>query len=453
MTPTAQRCSVIASLIAMLLGVSAVALWAPATRAQQTSSEGQTFKGRIEKKAGKANIGVPDFTVVGGASALGRQLAEIAARDLTFSGDFAVVQSTVLSGGPAIPAANPTALTTALAEYTAAGAHIVLVGLLSVREPRAELDIRIYDLATPEAPIATRKFEMATGEIRRLAHKAADEVVFQYTGERGVSDTKLAYVVGRPGAKEIYTADYDGIGAVARTNNGSINLSPAWSPDLRSLAFTSYKGGYPDLYRLFVFERRPEQALVAFNGINTSPAWSPDGRSIALTVSKDGNPEIYVFNVTTGTARRLTRHPGIDTEPSWSPDGREIAFTSDRNGAPHIFRMDAEGTNVRALTTAGFHTQPRWSPRGDLIAYTARHGGGMHEIYVVAVDGTSVRQLTAGGNNESSSWAPNGRHLAFQSARMGPWQIFTMQNDGVDQQPVTRGAGDATSPAWSPRLP
>ena len=41
---------------------------------------------------------------------------------------------------------------------------------------------------------------------------------------------------------------------------------PVWSPDARSLAFTSYKQGYPDLYRAFPFERRPEQTLAAFVG-------------------------------------------------------------------------------------------------------------------------------------------------------------------------------------------
>jgi len=54
---------------------------------------------------------------------------------------------------------------------------------------------------------------------------------------------------------------------------------PVWSPDGRSLAMTSFMQGYPDLYRLFPFERRPVQTLAAFVGINSSPSWSPDGRS------------------------------------------------------------------------------------------------------------------------------------------------------------------------------
>ena len=72
--------------------------------------------------------------------------------------------------------------------------------------------------------------------------------------------------------------DYDGAGAARVTSNNSINLSPVWSPDTRSLAFTSYMRGYPYLYRIFPFERRPVQVLAGFLGINTSPAFSPDGK-------------------------------------------------------------------------------------------------------------------------------------------------------------------------------
>src|SRR5262249_39687863 len=150
---------------------------------------------------------------------------------------------------------------------------------------------------------------------------------------------------GRAPAREVIVADYDGAGPVGVTANRAINMSPAWSPDTRSVAFTSYMGGYPYLYRLFPFERRPVQLLAGFSGINTSPSWSPDGRAVAFTASRDGNPEIYLLTLATNTLRRLTSHPGIDTEPTWSPTGREIAFTSNRAGPAHIFVMDAEGAN------------------------------------------------------------------------------------------------------------
>jgi TolB protein len=401
--------------------------------------------------ARKLNIAIPEFTVVTGTDAggLAKQLASVAGDDLTFSQLFSVV-----SGTGAIPANNPAALKQSWTDFAAAGAHAGLHGLVSFRGDRAETEMRLYDLTTPEQRlIASRKFELPTAQWRRLSHKIADEVVLQFTGEPGVADTKIAYVSGGArGGKEIVMADYDGVGITPVTRNGSINLTPMWSPDARSLAYTSFLQGYPDLYRAFPFERRPAQTLAAFNGINTAPAWSPDGKSIALTLSKDGNPEIYVLTVATGTLRRLTRHASIDTEPTWSPTGREIAFISDRTGTPHVYVMDAEGASVRPLTAGGRHTQPRWSPKGDVIVYTQRQT--THDIWAVNADGSNPRRLTSGpGDNQGPTWAPNGRHLMFQSNRLGGWQIFSMLADGSAQTPVTRGSSEATSPSWSPRLP
>src|SRR3989442_2955486 len=397
----------------------------------------------------KLNIAIPEFTVTSGVDAggAGKILASVAGADLTFSGLFSVVAAT-----GAIPANNPEALKQSWSEFAAAGAHAGVHGLLALRVERSEVEMRLYDLTTPEHRlIATKKFELPAAQMRRLAHKVADEIVLQFTGEPGIADTKIAYVSGPTGAKEIVMADYDGVGGTPVTRNGSINLSPVWSPDARSLAYTSFKGGYPDLYRAFPFERRPEQTLAAFVGINSSPSFSPDGKSIAMTLSVTGNPEIHVLNLATGVMRRLTRHAGIDTEPTWSPTGRQIAWVSDRGGAPHIYVMDDQGLNVRQITSGGFHTQPRWSPRGDLIAYTQR--AGVHDIWIVDVDGSNPRRLTSGGDNQGPTWAPNGRHLALQSNRLGRWQVFAMLADGSAPAPLTRGQSESTSPTWSPRLP
>jgi TolB protein len=400
--------------------------------------------------AKKLNIVIPNFTVVAGTdtAGLGKSLPQVTARDLTFSSLFSVVTEV-----PSIAAGDPAALRAAFANFAAAGAHAGLHGLLTLRGDRAEVEMRLHDLTSPEFRlIGSKKIDMPTNQARRLAHKIADEVVMQFTGELGIADTKMAYVGVVSGHKELHTMDYDGANPTRVTSNNSINLSPVWSPDTRSLAFTSYMRGYPYLYRMFPFENRPVQVLAGFLGINTTPAFSPDGRTVALTLSRDGNPEVYLLTLATGAFRRLTTYAGIDTEPTWSPTGREIAFVSERAGGAHVFVMDAEGANVRRVTQSGFNTQPRWSPKGDSIAFTSRQGN--FDLWAVSPDGSNLRRLTAGpGNNEGASWAPNGRHLVFQSNRSGNYQLYTMLADGSEQQPLPRGAGESTSASWSPRLP
>ena len=448
----------IAVLFAGFAVATAVGLWAPPppVRAQAPPDVYINVTGGGSKKL---NIAIPEFTVVTGTDSTGlaKLIPSVVGNDLTLSGSFSVI-----AGSDRVPANNPDALRQIWANFAAAGAHAGAHGLLTQRGDRVEAEVRLYDLTSPDFRlIASRKFDAAAPQPptpgfdwrRRLAHKIADDIVLQFTGEKGVADTKISYVVGPSGAKEIVVADYDGAGASAVTRNGSINLSPVWSPDARSIAFTSFMNGYPDLFRLFPFEpRRGVQTLASFHGINSSPSWSPDGQFLALTLSKDGNPEIYVLTVQSGALQRLTRHASIDTEPTWSPTGQQIAFVSDRAGQPRIFVMDRDGSNVRQVTTSGFHTQPRWSPKGDTIVYTQREG--THNLWAITPGGTNARPLTSGqGDNQGASWAPDGRHLTFQSNRSGRWQVYMMVLDGMETIQITTGAAESTSPSWSPRLP
>ena len=151
--------------------------------------------------------------------------------------------------------------------------------------------MRLYDLTTPDHRlIASKKFEQPIASIRRLAHKVADEVVLQFTGERGIADTKIAYVSGPRGAKEIRDRGLrrrHGAASVDRAT-APINLSPAWSPDARS--WLGLHARTSRAIRTSTGRSRssgvPSRPLAAFAGINSSPAFSPDGRSLALTLSK-----------------------------------------------------------------------------------------------------------------------------------------------------------------------
>ena len=62
---------------------------------------------------------------------------------------------------------------------------------------------------------------------------------------------------------------------------------------------------------------------------------------------------------------RLTHNVGEDGHPSWSPDGRRIVFHRRVLGHGQIYTMNADGTDVKRLTTlsaVAFSGFPNWGP-------------------------------------------------------------------------------------------
>jgi TolB protein len=302
-------------------------------------------------------------------------------------------------------------------------------------------------------PLLVREYRASQSEWRSLVHAFADDVVRLFTGEPGVSQTRIAFISGQGKAKELYVMDFDGARARALTADQSLALSPAWSPEGSLLLFTSYRSGQgPQVFVIASDGGRP-YLISGRAGLNTCASYSPDGREIVCTLSLDGNPEIYVLDARGGSPRRLTNSRSIDTSPCWSPTGREIAFTSDRAGTPQIYVMDREGGNLRRLTYDVEYTDsPAWSPKGDRIAFVARTAAGF-DIYLCRANGSDTRLAVSGFSNENPRWSPDGRHLLFASNRDSVSGLYVTDLDDRPPRRLDTGGLRAQSPAWSPRPP
>ncbi|MES2308115.1 MAG: biopolymer transporter Tol, partial [Verrucomicrobiota bacterium] len=87
-----------------------------------------------------------------------------------------------------------------------------------------------------------------SGDFRKMAHEFADDILESLTQVKGFSTSRIAFISGTQGAKELYTMDIDGANIKRLTNDKSISANPAWSNDGTSIAYMSYRSGYPDVY-------------------------------------------------------------------------------------------------------------------------------------------------------------------------------------------------------------
>jgi TolB protein len=367
-----------------------------------------------------------------GAATASVEVDRVLANDFDLSGAFAVSRAWVSS-------------------ESVDGAQATIGGQWTVHGSQVRLSGEVRDVPGGK-PILLKEYRGAAADWRAIAHRFADEVVLQFTGELGVSSTRISFVAQQGRDKELYVMDLDGARLQALTADHSIALSPAWSPEGSLLLFTSYRSNTgPQLWVMYSIGGKP-YLVSGRPGINTSASYSPDGRDIACTLSLDGNPEIYVLDARGGSPRRLTSARGIDTSPCWSPTGREIAFTSDRGGSPQVYVMDRDGGNVRRLTyDVSYTDSPAWSPRGDRIAFVVRSGGGF-DLWVAGADGQGARPLVSGGSNENPRWSPDGRHLVFSSNRDGGRGLYVTDLDDRPPRRLDTGGLVASTPAWSPRF-
>lgn len=375
----------------------------------------------------------------------GQRFGEVLTRDLELSGLFRVLPRDTYIEDAQI--AGVTAEAINFENWSVIGALALVKGTAERQGNDLTIEARLFDV-TQRRQLAGRRFRGVVGDERRMANRFADEIIQVFTGERGPFDSQIAFLSTRGGRfKDVYVMAADGEDVRRITDENTLNLSPSWAPDGRSLVLTSYRGGNPDLYVLGL-GRNTWSRLSALRGLNLGGRWSPDGQRIAVTLEFDGNPEVAILNADGSLARRLTDHWAVDVSASWSPDGRQLAFCSDRSGSPQIYVMDADGGGVRRVSGGRYNTSPAWSPKGDRIAYATRAGGGF-QIMTVRSDGTDPRQVTAVGSNEDPIWSPDGRYLVFSAKRGGPPKLVLSDLSGANQAELTTGGGGDTSPAWS----
>jgi TolB protein len=380
------------------------------------------------------------IAVFGNEAATGVPLSQVIRNDLERSGLFRTAHADAALNERSV---------VRMADWQARGADALVAGsAIRLADGRWDVRFKLWDVVRNEELLGQSKVVLPA-DLRLAAHRIADEIQLQLTGEPGVNATRIAYVLklGRRHALHITDADGEGV-QVALSSNEPI-ISPAWSADGQQLAYVSFETQKPVVWvqDLATGARRK---LADFRGSNSAPAWSPDGRQLVVTLTTDGISQLYSLPAGGGAPTRLTRSGAIDTEAVFAPDGRSLFFVSDRGGGPQVYRMPATGGNAERITFNGpYNISPAVSPDGKLLAFISRQGNAYRLMTQDLVSG-AVQGLTDTGDDESPSFAPNGRQIVYASRVRGADVVVTTTLDGRIKTRLVSSGADLREPAWGP---
>lgn len=166
----------------------------------------------------------------------------------------------------------------------------------------------------------------------------------------GSSAGRIVFSSDRDGNSEVYVADTTLIVSRRITNSGATDNHPALDPTGTTIVFVSDRSGAPRLWTVpapaldaSLFDT--PAALETGSGSATpegAPAWSPDGRTIAFSSTRTGRSEIFTVPAAGGSASQLSNEVGGAFNPAWSADGKTIYYTS-TVGTLHVRKVKASG--------------------------------------------------------------------------------------------------------------
>jgi dipeptidyl aminopeptidase/acylaminoacyl peptidase len=214
------------------------------------------------------------------------------------------------------------------------------------------------------------------------------------------------------------------------------------------LHFKEDEIGYLDRHRkhLYVFTLADRKLTQITSGDydDTEPAWSPDGRSIAFTSNRtedadmNFNTDIWVVkadNVDRGKSLvRVSTNPGEDESPTWSPDGKWIAFTSRIEpkifwyATAHLAIASAAGGEEKVLTRKLDRNveSPRFSADGKWI-YFIDTDDGTQDLLRIPSEGGEISRVIADRHMVNSfSMLADGTVAAAISGVSQPAQIYLL---------------------------
>jgi tricorn protease len=181
------------------------------------------------------------------------------------------------------------------------------------------------------------------------------------------------------------------------------------------------------------------------------PAWSPDGKTVAYTTDVGGGWQIAVRPAEGGAERVLTAFPkGYFYGPLFSPDGKLLSFS---DGEHRLWLASATGGAPRQIAQDKYseiHDQS-FSPDARWLAFSMANETRRRDLYLYDIVGGRLTRVGDGGSTDANPvWSPDGKYIYFTSNRHenpvpsdSEFDFAIIKSQGVYALPLAR---DTVSP-------
>ena len=232
---------------------------------------------------------------------------------------------------------------------------------------------------------------------------------------------------------------------------------------------------------------------LTFGGENAEAYWSPDGQKLVFQSAREGAPcdQEFVFEVRSGTTRRVSNGQGRTTCGYFYEGGRRVLYASTHLASAEcpprpdfskgyvwalypgydIVTSKVDGSDPQRLTTTpGYDAEATVSPDGKTIVFTSVRDSDL-EIYTMDVDGANVKRLThEPGYDGGAFFSPDGKRIVYRrdapsdEAGLARYrellaqglyaplslEIWVMDQGGQNKRQVTRLGAASFAPFFHP---
>lgn len=265
---------------------------------------------------------------------------------------------------------------------------------------------------------------------------------------------------------QVWLANTDGSDAFQVTFGDKSSTNPKWSPDGRTIAFTSNRKDNRNNLHLLRLNGGEAEPLTDLKSNVSDFEWSPDGKSIAFLMTDpkaedeekndkgrndyrwvDENVKmsrLYVIPVAKDASgkrepRKLTTENynvgGLD----WSPDNSRIVFNFTKSPVADYWTTSdvsiievATGRITPLAATPAAENSASFSPDGKSIAYIASdlpvRWAQSNKIYTIPATGGSPKALAAShdGSPNIAGWSADGKRIYFSEAKGTGTRIYAL---------------------------